>query len=118
MSALRHLRILELSNSVAGEYCGKLVADFGADVLKVESPGAGSDTRRSGPFAAAGAAPPEGSGLFGYLNTNKRSICLDVTSPRGQEALHTLIEGVDAVVDDHPSGYLESLGIGPGDIGE
>ena len=116
MSALRHLRILELSNSVAGEYCGKLVADFGADVLKVEAPGAGSDTRRSGPFAAAGAAP-EGSGLFGYLNTNKRSVCLDVTSPRGQEALHTLIEGVDAIVDDHPSGYLESLGIGPGDIG-
>jgi len=116
VSALRHLRILELSNSVAGEYCGKLVGDFGADVLKVESPGAGSDTRRSGPFAAAGAAP-ESSGLFGYLNTNKRSVCLDVTSPRGQEALHTLIEGVDAIVDDHPSGYLESLGIGPGDIG-
>ena len=116
MSALGHLRILELSNNVAGEYCGKLVADFGADVLKVESPGVGSDTRRSGPFAAA-EATLERSGLFGYLNTNKRSICLDVCTPQGQETLHTLLEGVDAVVDDHPGGWLESIGIGPGELG-
>jgi crotonobetainyl-CoA:carnitine CoA-transferase CaiB-like acyl-CoA transferase len=116
VSALSHLRILELSNGVAGEYCGKLVADFGADILKVEAPGVGSDTRRRGPFAAAGAAP-ESSGLFAYLNTNKRSVCLDIATAPGREALHTLIEGVDAIVDDHPSGYLESLGIGPGDIG-
>lgn len=115
MSALSHLRILELSNSVAGEYCGKLLADFGADILKVELPGAGSDTRRMGPFAAA-ADKREGSGLFGYLNTNKRSVCLDIATPAGQAALHTLIEGVDAVVDDHPNGYLESLGIVPADI--
>jgi crotonobetainyl-CoA:carnitine CoA-transferase CaiB-like acyl-CoA transferase len=115
VSALSHLRILELSNSVAGEYCGKLLADFGADILKVELPGAGSDTRRMGPFAAA-ADKREGSGLFGYLNTNKRSICLDIATPAGQDALHTLIEGADAIVDDHPSGYLESLGIVPADI--
>jgi crotonobetainyl-CoA:carnitine CoA-transferase CaiB-like acyl-CoA transferase len=116
VSALSHLRILELPNGVAGEYCGKLVADFGADILKVEALGAGSDTRRWGPFAAAAAAP-ESSGLFAYLNTNKRSVCLDIGTAPGREALHGLIEGVDAIVDDHPSGYLESLGIGPGDIG-
>lgn len=115
VSALSHLRILELSNGVTGEYCGKLLADFGAEILKVELPGTGSDTRRRGPFAAAGDTP-EGSGLFAYLNTNKRSVCLDITTPRGQEALHTLIEGVDVIVDDHPGGYLESLGIGPADI--
>jgi crotonobetainyl-CoA:carnitine CoA-transferase CaiB-like acyl-CoA transferase len=115
VSALSHLRIIELSNGVAGEYCGKLLADFGAEILKVELPGTGSDTRCRGPFAAA-ADTREGSGLFAYLNTNKRSVCLDITTPRGQEALHTLIEGADAIVDDHPSGYLESLGIGPADI--
>jgi crotonobetainyl-CoA:carnitine CoA-transferase CaiB-like acyl-CoA transferase len=115
VSALRPLRILELSNGVTGEYCGKLLADFGAEILKVEMPGTGSDTRHRGPFAAA-ADTPESSGLFAYLNTNKRSVCLDTTTPRGQEALHTLIEGADAIVDDHPGGYLESLGIGPADI--
>ena len=118
VSALGHLRILELSNGVAGEYCGKLVADFGATVLKVESAGVGSDTRRLGPFATAGGgAPEESSGLFGYLNTNKRSVCLDLAAPQGREALYTLLEGVDAVVDDHPGGWLESLGMGPGELG-
>ena len=115
MSALRHLRILELSNSVAGEYCGKLVADFGADVLKVERPGVGSDTRHSGPFVAADATA-ERSGLFGYLNTNKRSVCLDLTSRQGREALHRLIESVDVVVDDHPRDWLDSLGLGRDDL--
>jgi len=115
VSALRHLRILELSNSVSGEYCGKLVADFGAEVLKIEPPGTGSDTRRIGPFTVTGAAP-EHSGLFGYLNTNKRSVCVDLAVPEGKHALHRLLERVDAVVDDHPSGWLESLGIGPGEL--
>ena len=116
MSALRHLRILELSNSVAGEYCGKLIADFGAEVLKVEPPGTGSDTRHHGPFATE-TPTPECSGLFACLNTNKRSICLDLATAEGQEALHTLLAGVDAVVDDHPRGWLESLGIGPDELG-
>src|ERR1700724_2634539 len=78
VSALSALRILELSNGVAGEYCGKLLADFGAEILKVELPGAGSDTRRAGPFATA-ADGCESSGLFAYLNTNKRSVCLDIS---------------------------------------
>jgi crotonobetainyl-CoA:carnitine CoA-transferase CaiB-like acyl-CoA transferase len=117
VSALSTLRILELSNGVAGEYCGKLLADFGATIIKVEPPGVGSATRRSGPFAMEG-DPREGSGLFAYLNTNKRSVCLDITTTRGQEALHTLIDGVDVVLDDHPKGYLESLGIDPARVGE
>ncbi|MBV8805584.1 MAG: CoA transferase, partial [Sinobacteraceae bacterium] len=115
MSALSHLRILELSNGVAGEYCGKLLADFGADVIKVETPGTGSDTRRRGPFAAQGDTH-ERSGLFAYLNTNKRSVCLDISTSSGKETLHALVKSVDAVVDDHPSGYLESLGMGPAEV--
>ena len=115
MSALVHLRILELAETVAGEYCGKLVADFGADVVKIESPGKGSRTRHSGPFAAAG-PDPERSGLFGYLNTNKRSVCLDLAAAEGRQALHRLLENVDAVVDDHPRGWLESLELGPEDL--
>jgi crotonobetainyl-CoA:carnitine CoA-transferase CaiB-like acyl-CoA transferase len=117
VSALSTLRILELSNGVAGEYCGKLLADFGAEIIKIELPGAGSATRRSGPFAPEADAR-EGSGLFAYLNTNKRSVCLDITTPQGEEALHTLLDGVDVVLDDHPKGYLESLGIDPAGLDE
>lgn len=115
MSALSHLRILELANGVAGEYCGKLLADFGAEVLKIELPAGGSDTRRAGPFAVA-ADGHQASGLFAYLNTNKRSVCLDITSPQGKESLHALVKTVDAVIDDHPRGFLESLGLSPTDI--
>lgn len=112
MSALSALRIVELSNRVAGEYCGKLLGDFGAQVTKIESPAGGSPTRRSGPFATTGDTH-ERSGLFGYLNTNKRSVALDINTPGGREALQTLLGGVDIVLDDHPRGYLESLGIDP-----
>ncbi|HZE17011.1 MAG TPA: CoA transferase, partial [Mycobacterium sp.] len=68
MSALTGIRVVELAESVAGEYCGKLLADFGAEVIKVEAPGRGSPTRAMSPLVGDGC---EGSGLFGYLNTNK-----------------------------------------------
>jgi crotonobetainyl-CoA:carnitine CoA-transferase CaiB-like acyl-CoA transferase len=112
VSALNNLRILELSNGVAAEYCGKLLADFGAQIIKVEPPGMGSETRGRGPCAAAGKAH-ESSGLFAYLNTNKRSVTVDLASPGGRETLHSLIQTVDAILDDHPKGYLESIGIDP-----
>jgi crotonobetainyl-CoA:carnitine CoA-transferase CaiB-like acyl-CoA transferase len=63
MSALGGIKVLELAQSVSGEYCGKLLSDFGAEIIKLESPGSGSPTRRFGPFAP-GAADPERSGLF------------------------------------------------------
>ena len=112
MSALSDLRILELSSGVAAEYCGKLLADFGARVIKVEAPGVGANTRAMGPFAAGGESG-ERSGLFAYLNTNKRSVALDRASPDGDEALRSLIRSVDVIIDDHPKGWLEGLGIDP-----
>ena len=90
MSALNGLRIVELAESVAGEYCGKLLADFGADVIKVERPGCGSPTRAMTP-----------SSLFAYLNTNKRSVELDVG--HDLDKLNGLIASAHAVVDDHDS---------------
>jgi crotonobetainyl-CoA:carnitine CoA-transferase CaiB-like acyl-CoA transferase len=112
VSALKNLRVLELSSGVAAEYCGKLLADFGARVIKVEIPGTGCPTRAKGPFAAGG-KPHESSGLFAYLNTNKQSLTLDLASAAGQHALRDLSRGVDVVLDDHPKGYLEALGIDP-----
>ena len=78
MSALTGFRVVELAGSVAGEYCGKLLADFGAEVIKVETPGWGSPTRAMAPIVRD--VGPEGSALFAYLNTNKHSVELDVTS--------------------------------------
>jgi crotonobetainyl-CoA:carnitine CoA-transferase CaiB-like acyl-CoA transferase len=107
--ALEGLRIVELAESVAGEYCGKLLADFGAEVVKVERPGSGSPTRALGPFKGD-EAHPEKSGLFAFLNTNKRSVALDIETDR--VLLDWLLEKADAVIDDHNPGWLDALGLG------
>ena len=100
MSALSSIRVVELAGSVAGEYCGKLLADFGAEVIKVEAPGCGSPTRAMAPILADGC---DGSGLFAYLNTNKLSVVLDGTCPADVATLDRLIGTADAVVDDDTS---------------
>ncbi|MFV8818009.1 CaiB/BaiF CoA transferase family protein [Haliea sp. E17] len=112
MSALSGVKVLELAENVAGEYCGKLLADFGAEVIKLEKPGCGSPTRRMGPFAPTG-ADPERSGLFAYLNTNKHSVELDVESESGKAALALLLDRVDVVIDDHRAGWLATVGLDP-----
>ena len=76
MSALTGFRVVELAGSVAGEYCGKLLADFGAEVIKIEAPGGGSPTRAMAPILGDGGGC-ENSALFAYLNTNKQSVVLD-----------------------------------------
>ena len=111
LSALRHFKIIELAGSVCSEYCGKLLADFGANVLKIEPP-EGSPTRRLGPFAASGTGP-EDSGLFAYLNTNKHSLTLDLETAEGRARLAALLEDADAVIDGHAPGWLANIGLTP-----
>jgi len=98
MSALSGIRIVELAESVAGEYCGKLLADFGAEVIKVEAPGRGSPTRAMAPVLADAI---DGGGLFAYLNTNKQSVVLD------SEHVHKLIGTADAVIDSRATDWAE-----------
>ena len=105
MSALRGFRVVELAESVAGEYCGKLLADFGAEVIKVEAP-SGSPTRAMAPIFADNAGC-EGSALFAYLNTNKQSVVLDRGSMADVELLHQMIGAADAVVEDRATGWYE-----------
>ncbi|MFC7049894.1 CaiB/BaiF CoA transferase family protein [Emcibacter nanhaiensis] len=112
MTALNTYRVLELAENVSGEYCGKLLADFGADVIKIERPGSGSPTRNMGPFAG-GEAGTEKSGLFAYLNTNKKSVALDLSREEGMLALGKLLDHVDVVIDDHRSGWLGDVGLDP-----
>ncbi|OYD68038.1 CaiB/BaiF CoA transferase family protein [Rhodococcus sp. OK302] len=110
--ALQDLRILDLSRWVAGEYATKMFADFGADVVKIEKPGTGSLTRSWGPFP--GDVPdPERSALFLHLNTNKKSLVLDLESDSDREVLLRLIDTADAVVESFRPGHLEKLGLGP-----
>ena len=115
MSALRNVKIIELSSGVAGEYCGKLLADFGAEVIKIEQPGTGSDTRRMAPFGASG-PDAERSGMFAYLNTNKRSVALDLHELAAKRSLLELLEGADALIHDHPQGYLGNFGLDPAQL--
>jgi crotonobetainyl-CoA:carnitine CoA-transferase CaiB-like acyl-CoA transferase len=109
---LNTLKVLELAEGVAGEYCGKLLADFGAEVIKLERPGSGSPTRQLGPLAPKG-TDGERSGLFAYLNTNKRSVTLDPAAAAATGAFGKLLDRVDAVIDDHAPGWLAGIGLDP-----
>jgi crotonobetainyl-CoA:carnitine CoA-transferase CaiB-like acyl-CoA transferase len=113
MSALRGFRIVELAGRVAGEYCGKLLSDFGAEVIKVEPP-TGSPTRGLAPLVE-GADGVRTSGLFAYLNTNKKSVVLDPAREQDRALLHRLVSEADAVIDDRGETWLKSLGLGAGD---
>lgn len=117
MTALSAYRVLELAEGVGGEYCGKLLADFGADVIKIERPRSGSPTRRMGPFGPDG-PEHERSGLFAYLNTGKSSVTLDLATDAGVRTLARLMDQVDVVIDDHESGWLAGVGLDPARVEE
>ena len=107
---LTGMHVLDLTTGVAGPYATKLLADHGADVTKVEPLG-GDPARRDGPFFRD-QPHPEGSGRFLYLNTNKRSIVLDLTNVEDRALVQTLVERSDLVVEDLPPGGLAELGLG------
>lgn len=109
-TALGGLRALELCSFVAGPYCTKLLADMGADVVKVEPPQGGDESRRRGPFYR-GRPDPETSLLYIYLNSNKRGITLDTGTPEGRRLLLELVKVVDLLVEDLPSADAEELGL-------
>ncbi|MBW2097083.1 MAG: CoA transferase [Deltaproteobacteria bacterium] len=84
--ALEDIRVVEYCSRVSGPYCAKIMADLGAEVLKIEPPRVGDEARYMGPFA--GDDPhPEKSGFFLYLNTNKRGLTLDPHKPDGKKFL-------------------------------
>jgi crotonobetainyl-CoA:carnitine CoA-transferase CaiB-like acyl-CoA transferase len=110
-TALAGLRVVELCEMIAGPYCAKALADMGAEVVKVEKPACGDPARRAGPFPQD-VPHPERSGLFLYLNTNKRSVTLDITRPTGRRLLGDLLRDADIVVEDLPPGRADALGLG------
>ncbi len=107
---LEGLTVLDLTEYITGPYATKLLADFGADVIKVERPG-GDPARKLGPFPG-GVSHPEKSGTFFYFNTNKRSIELDLKTAAGRETFLSLVDRADAVVESFRPGVLDALGVG------
>jgi crotonobetainyl-CoA:carnitine CoA-transferase CaiB-like acyl-CoA transferase len=107
---LEGVRVLDLGAHVSGPFCARLLADYGAEVIKVEPPSLGDPARREGPFA--GDDPhPEKSIPFLYLNTNKRGITLDLHSDTGEGILRQLCRQADALVEDFPPVEAESMGL-------
>ena len=107
---LEGVLVLDLSEWLAGPNCTKLLADFGARVVKVERPG-GDPARRMGPYP--GDEPdPEQSGLFLHLNTNKESVVIDASHPDGADLVRTMAARADVVVESSRPGLLASWGLG------
>src|SRR5271167_2916395 len=108
---LEGIRVLDLSRLLPGGFCSLLLADFGADVLKVEDTGMGDYIRWSPPYYE-GAHDSARSALFLALNRNKRSIRLDLKQERGREVLLALVRRYDVVLESFRPGVLERLGVG------
>jgi crotonobetainyl-CoA:carnitine CoA-transferase CaiB-like acyl-CoA transferase len=109
-SALQGVKVIDLTHHIAGPYCTKLLADFGADVIKVERPDGGDSARRLGPFPE-NIPHPEKSGLFLYLNTNKRGITLNLKDHKGRAALLDLVREADILVESFSPRVMPSLGL-------
>ena len=107
MLPLEGVRVLDLSRVLAGPYATMVLADLGADVLKVEHPGRGDDTRQWGPPFAGGE-----SAYFLSINRNKRSIAVDLKSPEGLEKVKGLAARADVVIENMRRGALDRLGLG------
>lgn len=108
--ALARTRVIEFCDTVAGSFCCKLMADMGAEVVKVERPGTGSRARRRGPFLRD-VPHPEKSGLFLYLNTNKLGVTLNPEIQSGASIFKELVKKVDVVVEDTRPGTMKKLGL-------
>ena len=110
LGLLDGIRVLDLGTEVSGPFCAKLLADYGADVIKVELPGNGDPSRRRGPFA--GDDPhPEKSIPFLYINTNKRGVTLDTRSATGRGLLEAMLRTADVLVENVPPAQVGEFGL-------
>ncbi len=111
--ALGHLRVLDLSRVLAGPWCTQNLADMGADVIKIEKPGEGDDTRHWGPpfFPDAQGNPSDNAVYFAACNRNKRSITVDMSTAEGQQLIRELAMQSDVVVENFKTGGLKRYGL-------
>ena len=112
-SLLGGYRVLDLTDE-KGHLCGKVLGDFGADVIKIERPG-GDRARNRGPFYQNIADPEKSLSWFSF-NTSKRGITLDIESLDGREIFKQLVRTADIVIESFEPGYLDGLGLGYADM--
>jgi crotonobetainyl-CoA:carnitine CoA-transferase CaiB-like acyl-CoA transferase len=105
-SALQGLKVVDLSSHLSGPYCAMVLADHGADVIKVERPGSGDDARKMPPFVGGESAP------FMIWNRNKRSVVIDLKTEAGKAQLCGLIDTADVLIENFRPGTLDRLGLG------
>jgi formyl-CoA transferase len=110
---LSGVRVLDLTRVVAGPYCSMFLGDLGAEVVKVEQPGAGDDTRGWGPPFAGGE-----SAYYLCINRNKQSLTLDLKSKRAVELLRDLVKAADVIIENFRPGTMERLGLGEKELRE
>lgn len=112
-TALGHLRVLDLSRVLAGPWCTQNLADLGADVIKIEKPGSGDDTRHWGPpfFPDADGKPTADACYYAACNRNKRSVTIDMATPEGQELIRRLARDSDVLVENFKTGGLARYGL-------
>lgn len=113
-SSLDHIRVLDLSRVLAGPVCTQIFGDLGAEIIKVEKPGEGDDTRRWGPpFLKDRAGNDTGESAY-YLscNRNKKSVTIDIAKPEGQKIIHALARKCDILIHNFKPGGLEKYGLG------
>jgi len=115
---LSHIRVLDLSRIMAGPWSGQIFADLGADVIKIERPGAGDDTRSWGPpfLQASDGTPSKESGYFLAVNRGKRSVAVDLATPEGQATVRAIAAQCDVVLENFKAGTLERYGLGYDDL--
>src|SRR5262249_50867570 len=107
--ALDDIRVVEYAEMMSGPICGKMLSDMGAEVIKIEPPGHGDQSRQLPPFA--GDLPhPDKSGMFLYLNTSKKSLTLDPNKPSGAVIFKELLSRADILIENHAPGFLGRLG--------
>ncbi|NYT62908.1 CoA transferase [Alcaligenaceae bacterium] len=111
--ALSHIRVLDLSRVFAGPWAGQMLADLGAEVIKVERPNEGDDSRRLGPpFLHDDAGEPtRDSGFYLSANRNKKSVSVDISRPEGQEIIRALVKSCDVLIENYKVGDLARYGL-------
>ena len=111
--ALSHIRVLDLSRVLAGPWCGQILGDLGAEVIKVERPGSGDDTRHWGPpyIKDAEGNDSREAAYFQSANRNKQSVTLDFTQPEGQRLVRELVAQCDVLLENFKVGGLAAYGL-------
>ncbi len=112
--SLQSIRVLDLSRVLAGPYCTQMLGDLGAEIIKIEKPGAGDDTRLWGPpfLKDKNGNDTTESAYYLSINRNKKSVAIDIRTDEGQKIIHQLLEQSDILIENFKVGGLEKYGLG------